>query len=119
VLSTDQHNPLQNKNKMADAVSFAGRKQVHKIVLEGFKHQSPSPSLNDVKKPEDLKLVMEGLQAKMEELQEDMNKAKQRNKISAKSVSGSEPLKKIQNEASKELHPPKMDKKRVFIHSQL
>lgn len=119
MLSTDQHNPLQNKNKMADAVSFAGRKQVHKIVLEGFKHQSPSPSLNDVKKPEDLKLVMEGLQAKMEELQEDMKKEKQRNKISAKSVSGSEPLKKIQNEASKELHPPKMDKKRVFIHSQL
>jgi hypothetical protein len=104
---------------MADAVSFAGRKQVHKIVLEGFKHQSPSPSLNDVKKPEDLKLVMEGLQAKMEELQEDMNKAKQRNKISAKSLSGSEPPKKIRNEASKELDSPKMDKKRVFIHSRL
>uniref|UniRef100_A0A2N9ETS5 Disease resistance protein winged helix domain-containing protein n=1 Tax=Fagus sylvatica TaxID=28930 RepID=A0A2N9ETS5_FAGSY len=109
--------------KMLPVGTFAklsrSRKQVHKIVLEGFKHQSPSPSLNDVKKPEDLKLVMEGLQAKMEELQEDMNKAKQRNKISAKSVSGSEPLKKIQNEASKELHPPKMDKKRVFIHSWL
>ena len=65
---------------------------------------------------------MDGLQAKMEEMQEDMNKAKQRNKISAKYVSGSEdlePLKKIQNEGSKELHPPKMDKKRVFICSPL
>uniref|UniRef100_A0A2N9HRU8 NB-ARC domain-containing protein n=1 Tax=Fagus sylvatica TaxID=28930 RepID=A0A2N9HRU8_FAGSY len=53
--------------KMLPVGTFAklsrSRKQVHKIVLEGFKHQSPSPSLNDVKKPEDLKLVMEGLQA--------------------------------------------------------
>ena len=46
----------------------------------------------------------------------------QRNKISTKSVSGLEdlePLKKIQNEGSKELHPQKMDKKRVLIPSWL
>ena len=55
-----------------------------------FKHQPPSPSLNEMKKSEDLKLVMEEMQAMMEETQEDMHKAKQGNKISAKSVSTSE-----------------------------
>ncbi|XP_075668556.1 uncharacterized protein LOC142638406 [Castanea sativa] len=99
-----------------------GRKQVHQIVQEGFKHQPPSPSLNDENKSEDLKLVMEELQAVMEETQEDMHKAKQGNKISAKSVSTSEnpePQKKTPNEGNKELHLPKMDKKRVFIRSRL
>ena len=102
-------------------LSIAGRKQVHQIVQEGFKHQPPSPSLNDEKKSEDLKLVMEELQAVMEETQEDMHKAKQGNKI-AKSVSTSEnpePQKKTPNEGNKELHLPKMDKKRVFIRSRL
>ncbi|KAL0001111.1 hypothetical protein SO802_014892 [Lithocarpus litseifolius] len=99
-----------------------GRKQVHQIVQEGFKHQPPSPSLNDEKKSEDLKLVMEELQAVMEETQEDVHKAKQGNKISAKSISTSEnlePQKKTPNEGNKELHLPKMDKKRVFIRSRL
>lgn len=95
---------------------------MHQIVQEGFKHQHPSPSLNDEKKSEDLKLVMGELQTVMEEMQEDMHKAKQGNKISAKSVSTSEnpePQKKTPNEGNKELHHPKMDKKRVFIRSRL
>ena len=65
---------------------------------------------------------MEELQAMMEETQEDMHKAKQGNKISAKSVSTSENpelQKKTPNEGNKDLHLPKMDKKRVFIHSRL
>uniref|UniRef100_A0A7N2MAG3 Uncharacterized protein n=1 Tax=Quercus lobata TaxID=97700 RepID=A0A7N2MAG3_QUELO len=98
----------------AGASDCAGR-------VQPFKHQPPSPSLND-KKSEDLKLVMEELQAMMEETQEDMHKAKQGNKISAKSVSTSENpelQKKTPNEGNKDLHLPKMDKKRVFIHSRL
>ncbi|XP_059444922.1 uncharacterized protein LOC132176670 isoform X1 [Corylus avellana] len=98
-----------------------GRKKVHKIVQEGFMHQCPTPCLNDKKKPEDLKLAMEELQAK-ELMQEDMNKVEQGNKISAKSVNGSEdpePLKKLPNEDNKESDLLKTDKKRVFLRSRL
>lgn len=83
--------------------------------------QRPTPSLNDKKKPEDLKLEMEELQAK-ELMQEHMNKVEQGNKISAKSANGSEdpePLKKTPNEGNKESDLLKTDKKRVFLRSRL
>lgn len=84
-------------------------------------HQCSTPSLNDKKKPEDFKLAMQELQAK-ELMQENMNKVEQGNKISAKSVDGSEhpePLKKIPNEGNKESDLLKTDKKRVFLRSRL
>ncbi|XP_040988302.1 uncharacterized protein LOC121235929 [Juglans microcarpa x Juglans regia] len=100
--------------------AVTGRKQMHKIVQEGFRHQPASPALDDKKKPEDLKVVMQELQAKEDGVQEDTNKPKQGTRASAKSVNGSSAvLKKKPNDGKKGSDLLETDKKRVFIRSRL
>ncbi|KAG6689400.1 uncharacterized protein LOC122280481 [Carya illinoinensis] len=100
--------------------AVTGRKQMHKIVQEGFRHQPTSPALDDMKKPEDLKVVMQELQAKEDGVQEDTNKPKQGTRLSAKSVNGSSAvLKKKPKDSKKGSDLLETDKKRVFIRSRL
>ena len=73
-------------------LGFAGGKEVNKVEQEELKDQPFPLPFNDKKKPRDFKLVME-------KMQEDINKAKQKHKISAANcVEESKALKKISDE---------------------
>lgn len=91
---------------------------MYKIVQEGFKNQPPSCSLNDKTNSNDIESVEE-MQAKMEEMQEDMNVVKQQNKASAKLSERSKPQKKIPNEDIKGSDLLRTNERRVFIRSRL
>ncbi|KAM1356626.1 hypothetical protein ACFX13_031452 [Malus domestica] len=100
--------------------AFPGRKQAHQIVREGLKDHPPlSASLDDKKKPEDLKLVMEEMHAKMEQMQEDTNIVKQQHKTSAEHVEGSRHPKKMPDEGVQGSDLLQNKKKKIFIRSRL
>lgn len=87
---------------------------------EGLKDHPPlSASLDDKKKPEDLKLVMEEMHAKMEQMQEDTNIVKQQHKTSAEHVEGSRHPKKMPDEGVQGSDLLQNKKKKIFIRSRL
>ncbi|CAB4277606.1 unnamed protein product [Prunus armeniaca] len=100
--------------------ALPGRKQVYQIVQEGLKDQPPSVSPNDNKKPEDLKLAMKDMHAKMENMQEDTNIVKQQHNISAEHVMGSADPKKMPDERGIQGSDLlQNNKKKIFIRSRL
>ncbi|XP_031266652.1 uncharacterized protein LOC116125059 [Pistacia vera] len=102
-------------------VSFkgvVGGRKLYKILQEGFKNQPPPCSLNERTNLHDIESVEE-MQAKMEEMQEDMNIVKQQNKASAKLSEPPKPQKKIPNEDIKGSDLLRTKEKRVFIRSRL
>lgn len=92
---------------------------MHKIGQEGLKNTPHSSSLTE-KKSEELKLVMDKMQAEMEEAEEHKNKMMQHHCTSAKIVDVSEPMKKFPGEGAKgSANVMQNDKKRIFIRSRL
>ncbi|KAM5585897.1 hypothetical protein ABKV19_005018 [Rosa sericea] len=99
--------------------ALAGRKQVYEIVQERLKDQTLSTCLDDKKKPQDVKLGMEEMQAKMEKMQEDMNIVKQQHQISAKHVERSDHPKKMPDRSIHGADLPENNRKKIFIRSRL
>ncbi|XP_009761703.1 uncharacterized protein LOC107791711 [Nicotiana tabacum] len=86
-----------------------------KIVKEGSKDQSPSrPRLDK----QEITVMMEEMQAKMEKFQDDMNSIKQQNGVSAKCANGLDSL-EFSDEPIKSSTPAKSNRKKVFIRSRL
>lgn len=101
-------------------LTTAGRKRGYQIVQEGLKDQPLSVSPDDTKKPEDLKLAMEDMNAKMENMQEDTNIVKQQHNISAEHVMGSaDPKKMPDGRGIQGADLLQNNKKRIFIRSRL
>ncbi|KAA0046872.1 uncharacterized protein E5676_scaffold298G001010 [Cucumis melo var. makuwa] len=101
--------------------AVSGKNQVHKIRQGGLKDTPHSSSLNE-RKPEEVKLVMDKMQAEMEEKEGNQNKMKQRQHhcTSAEIVDDdSEPLKKKPGESDKGSANVIQNKKRIFIRSRL
>lgn len=92
---------------------------MYEIVQERLKDQPLSTSLDDKKKPQDVKLGMEEMQAKMEKMQEDSNIVKQQHEISAIHVEGSDHPKKIPDESIHGSDLPQTNRKKIFIRSRL
>lgn len=92
---------------------------MYEIVQERLKDQPLSTSLDDKKKPLDVKLGMEEMQAKMENMQEYTNIVKQQHEISAKHVEGSDHPKKIPDESIHGSDLPQTNRKKIFIRSRL
>lgn len=92
---------------------------MYEIVQERLKDQSLSTSLDDKKKPQDVKLGMEEMQAKMEKMQDDTNIVKQQHEISAIHVEGSDHPKKIPDEGIHGSDLPQTNRKKIFIRSRL
>ncbi|KAF3453620.1 hypothetical protein FNV43_RR04061 [Rhamnella rubrinervis] len=80
--------------------SLTGKKQVKKIEHQELRYQPFPDSFNEEKK-QDVKLVMEHMQSKMEKMQEDMSNIKQQHKTSAKCVVGTGALEKTSDEGFK------------------
>ena len=99
-------------------LSFAGKKQVKKIEHQEPRYQPFADHFNEEKK-QDVKLVMEHMQSKMEKMQEDMNNTKQLHKTSAKCVVGTGALEKTSDEGFKGSDLMQNRKKKVFIRSRL
>ncbi|KAF3672357.1 putative 3-oxoacyl-[acyl-carrier-protein] reductase, chloroplastic-like isoform X1 [Capsicum annuum] len=86
-----------------------------KIVKEGSKDQSPSrPKLDR----QDLTVMMEEMQAKMEKLQDDVNNMKQQNEASAKCANGLDSF-ESSDEPIKRSTPTKSNPKKVLIRSRM
>ncbi|XP_060200449.1 uncharacterized protein LOC132628699 [Lycium barbarum] len=88
-----------------------------KITKEGQMDQSPS-HLSSRAEKQDVTVMMEEMQAKMEKLQNGMNNAKQQNEVSTKCITGSESF-EFSDEPIKSSTPSKSNKKKVFIRSRL
>ncbi|XP_004294550.1 PREDICTED: uncharacterized protein LOC101309517 [Fragaria vesca subsp. vesca] len=99
--------------------ALAGRKQVYEIVQERLKDQIPSTCLDDKKKPQDVKLGTEEMQAKMEKMQEESNIVKLQHQISAKPVKRSDHPKKMPDESIHGSDVPENNRKKIFIRSRL
>lgn len=97
---------------------ISGKNQAHKIGQGGIKETPHSSSLNE-KKPEELKLVMDKMQAEIEETEGHKNKMKQHHCTSAEVVDDSEPLKKLPGEGAKGSANVTENRKRIFIRSRL
>ncbi|XP_038905013.1 uncharacterized protein LOC120091185 [Benincasa hispida] len=98
--------------------AVSGKNQAHKVGGGGLKDTPHSSSLNE-KKPEELKLVLDKMQAEMEKTEADKNKMKQHHCTSAEIVDDSEPLKKLPGEGVKGSANEIQNKKRIFIRSRL
>ncbi|XP_075098350.1 uncharacterized protein LOC107765857 isoform X2 [Nicotiana tabacum] len=95
--------------------AYASSEGGSKIVKEGSKDQSPSrPRLDK----QEITVMMEEMQAKMEKLQDDMNSMKQQNEVSAKCANGLDSL-EFSDEPIKSSTPAKSNGKKVFIRSRL
>ncbi|CAK9321920.1 unnamed protein product [Citrullus colocynthis] len=97
---------------------ISGKNRAHKIGQGEIKETPHSSSLNE-KKPEELKLVMDKMQAEMEETEGHKNKMKQHHCTSAEVVDDSEPLKKLPGEGAKGSANVTENRKRIFIRSRL
>ncbi|KAH7546483.1 hypothetical protein FEM48_Zijuj01G0205700 [Ziziphus jujuba var. spinosa] len=101
--------------------SLAGKKQVKKNEHRVSKYEPFPVSMNDKGKVENLKLVMENMQPKMEKMQEDdVNNIKQQHEISAKyKAAGTGALEKTLDEGNKGSDIVQTQRKKVFIRSRL
>ncbi|OIS99071.1 PREDICTED: uncharacterized protein LOC109230766 isoform X2 [Nicotiana attenuata] len=88
-----------------------------KIIKEGLKDQSPSRPSTRAEK-QDISVMMEEMQAKMEKFQDDMNNTKQQNEVSTKGITGLDSF-EFSDEPIKCSTPSKSNRKKVFIRSRL
>ncbi|KAF7849304.1 hypothetical protein BT93_L0997 [Corymbia citriodora subsp. variegata] len=96
-----------------------GKKKATKLMHEGVKDRALRLSLNGDNGPRDLKVGLNDVHEIMEKRQEGSNKVRQEHERSAKSVVGSEALKKMPNEGPKLMDLPRATEKRLFIRSRL
>ncbi|CAN4087416.1 unnamed protein product [Withania somnifera] len=88
-----------------------------KIMKEGLKDQSPSQPSSRAGR-QDVTVVMEEMQAKMEKLQDDMNNTKLQNEVSTNCITGLESF-EFSDEPIKSSTPSKANRKKIFIRSRL
>ncbi|XP_009759757.1 uncharacterized protein LOC107813467 [Nicotiana tabacum] len=87
------------------------------ITKERLKDQPPSRASSRAEK-QDVTVMMEEMQAKMEKLQDDMNNTKQQNEVSTKCITGLESF-EFSDEPIKSSAPSRSNRKKVFIRSRL
>uniref|UniRef100_A0A2P2J3R5 Uncharacterized protein MANES_03G116200 n=1 Tax=Rhizophora mucronata TaxID=61149 RepID=A0A2P2J3R5_RHIMU len=96
----------------------SGLKKLYRIVEERFTRPPASLPLSECKKPEELKL-MQKMQTKINELQEDLTELKQPDMTVSRSIDGTECEKDVRNEGIKESGVQETEKRRIFIRSRL